>query len=318
MLTPDDLSARTGRAVAAATRAGRELGLRVEEPRVLYDVFSVIVHLAPSPVVVRVPTVLPPSRIGDPDAVSAQQVRELAVTSWLADHNHPVVPPSPLVDPKPVVRDGFSMTFWQYVPLVTSPAGGEPALSRRVAQTAHLHAALRDYPDPDRVLDFWTPYSTYIPDGLTALDQLPEVVDDVDLARAQREWAVVGPVLTSRAAFEAEFPSADVQPIHGDAPFHNMLTTPNGDLWSDFELVTLGAVESDLSMVDPEALPAYDVAARALGLRPLDPAVKRITDAAAHLAVVACLAMAPQLPMLVDGVAPALAAWRATPELTEI
>ena len=45
MLTQDEISARTARAVAAATAAGRELGLRVDEPRVLYDVFSVIVHL---------------------------------------------------------------------------------------------------------------------------------------------------------------------------------------------------------------------------------------------------------------------------------
>ncbi|MFG3719500.1 hypothetical protein ACGF8D_17025 [Streptomyces massasporeus] len=34
-------------------------GLDVGDARVLYDVFSVVVHLAPSPVVVRVPTVLP-------------------------------------------------------------------------------------------------------------------------------------------------------------------------------------------------------------------------------------------------------------------
>ena len=52
--------ARTARAVGAAAAAGRQLGLEVREPRVLYDVFSVVVHLAPSPVVVRVPTVLPP------------------------------------------------------------------------------------------------------------------------------------------------------------------------------------------------------------------------------------------------------------------
>ncbi|MGH3616096.1 MAG: aminoglycoside phosphotransferase family protein, partial [Pseudonocardia sp.] len=35
-------------AVAAATAAGRDLGLTVTARLVLYDVFSVIVHLAPS------------------------------------------------------------------------------------------------------------------------------------------------------------------------------------------------------------------------------------------------------------------------------
>lgn len=313
MPTPAELTARTERAVAAATDAGRALGLRVAEPRVLYDVFSVIVHLAPAPVVVRVPTVLPPARIDDLDAVSAQQARELAVTGWLSDRGHPVVRPSPLVAPEPVQREGFSMTFWEYVPEI---AVEESDLSRRVAQTAHLHAALRDYRDPSGELDFWAPYGAYIPDGLAALETLPDIVARTDVERAQREWAVVGEVLTSRSAFEKRFPAAGVQPIHGDAPFHNMLTTPAGELWSDFELVTLGAVESDLSMVGEDVLPAYDDAARELGLRPLDPAIRRITDTAAHLAVVACLAMAPQLPMLVEGVAPALEAWRATAELT--
>jgi hypothetical protein len=311
VLTPDEISARTARAVAAAAAAGRDLGLRVDEPRVLYDVFSVIVHLAPSPVVVRVPTVLPPSRVGDPDAVAAQQRRELAVTGWLAARGHPVVPPSPLVPPEPVQRDGFSMTFWRLVEVIDV----SPDYPSRVAQTAELHAALLDY---EGDLEFWAPYGTYIPEGLTALEHLGGVVDRADLQRAQREWSVLGPVLTSRSTFEAAFPHATVQPIHGDAPFHNMLTTPDGELWSDFELVTLGAVESDLAMVGPDALPAYDTVAHRLGLRPLDPAILRITEAAAHLAVVSCLAMAPQLPMLIDGVAPTLEAWRATPEFTAL
>lgn len=311
MLTAEELSARTSRAVSAAVTAGRALGLRVDEPRVLYDVFSVIVHLAPSPVVVRVPTVLPPSRVGDPDAQTAQQRRELAVTGWLAGRGYPVVPPSELLAPEPVLRDGFSMTFWRLVDVLADA----PDIIARVAQTARLHAALRDY---DGELEFQAPYGSYIPDGLAALEHLDGVIDRADLQRAQREWSVVAPVLTSQARFEATFPGVAVQPIHGDAPFHNMLTTPDGELWSDFELVTLGAVESDLAMVGSDALPAYADAAHSLGLRPLDPAILRVTDAAAHLGVVSCLAMAPQLPMLIDGVAAALDVWRATTEFTSL
>ncbi|MGW4129721.1 hypothetical protein [Amycolatopsis japonica] len=56
MITDEQRAARTARAVAAAVSAGRDLGITVTEPEVLYDVFSVIVRLAPSPVVVRVPT----------------------------------------------------------------------------------------------------------------------------------------------------------------------------------------------------------------------------------------------------------------------
>ena len=76
MLTSDDLAARTDRAVAAAVDAGRGLGLVVTDPRVLYDMFSVVVHLWPAPVVVRVPTVVPRTVIADPDTQAAQQRRE--------------------------------------------------------------------------------------------------------------------------------------------------------------------------------------------------------------------------------------------------
>jgi hypothetical protein len=68
MLTSPDLAARTDRAVAAAADAGRDLGLTGTEPRVLYDVFSVVVHLSSAPMMVRVPTVLPRTVAADPDA----------------------------------------------------------------------------------------------------------------------------------------------------------------------------------------------------------------------------------------------------------
>jgi thiamine kinase-like enzyme len=147
---------------------------------------------------------------------------------------------------------------------------------------------------------------------------MPDLLSVADLGRAQREWAVLAPVLTSRAAFESAFPGVDVQPIHGDAPYHNMIATPDGDLWSDFELVTLGAVESDLAMVGPEGIASYDAAALALGLRPVDERVLKVTEAAGRLATVAALAMAPALPMLVKAVEPMIDSWRATPPITAL
>ena len=97
-----------------------------------------------------------------------------------------------------------------------------------------------------------------------------------------------------------------------------MIATPEGELWSDFELVTLGAVESDLAMVGPEGIATYDAAARALALRPVDERVLRITEAAGRLAMIAVLAMAPALPMLVEGLKPMIDSWRATPLVTEL
>ncbi|MGE2714673.1 aminoglycoside phosphotransferase family protein [Mycolicibacterium litorale] len=305
MLTPDELAARTARAVTAATAAGRDLGLHIDEPRVLHDVFSVIVHLAPSPVVVRVPTVLPTSVRSDPQRQTAQQCTELAVAGWLADRGLPVVPPSPLVPREPVVRDGFSMTFWQHMDAVSDT---EPDWSQRCASTARLHAALREY-DGDG-LGFFAQFETYIPAALAELERHPDLLDATDVRRAQRDWEAMAPVLTSRSAFESAFPGAGIQPIHGDAPFYNMIVTPTGEYWSDFELVTLGAVESDLALVAAEGHAAYDATAVGLGGRPLDGRVLAVTESAALLASVACLAMAPQLPMLVDALRPTIELWR--------
>jgi hypothetical protein len=53
---------RSQRAVAAALALARENGLRVEEPTVLNDQFSLMVHLRPAPVVARVATYMPKLR----------------------------------------------------------------------------------------------------------------------------------------------------------------------------------------------------------------------------------------------------------------
>lgn len=312
MLTSDEIAARTARAVDAAVAAGAELGVQCDEPRVLYDVFSVVVHLKPAPVVVRVPTVLPQSYVANPAVQTAQQRAELAVAGWLADRGHPVVPPSPLVDREPVRREGFSMTFWKYVEQIPD----EPDMHRRMEATARLHAALRDYDGGG--LGFWAPFSLFIPEALTALEGLPELVSAADVERARREWEVLAPVLTSRDGFNSAFPDVEIQPIHGDAPYHNMIATSDGVLWSDFELVTLGAVESDLAMVGPDGIEVYNAVAESHGLRRVDGRVLRITEAAGRLGMVAALAMAPQLPMLVDAVEPMMDVWRTTPPVTEI
>ncbi|MEU4345573.1 hypothetical protein AB0H00_30705 [Nocardia sp. NPDC023852] len=65
-MMPGELAARTSRALDAAVDAGRGLGLTVTNATVLHDVFSVVVHLAPSPVVVRVPTVVRPTSTSTP------------------------------------------------------------------------------------------------------------------------------------------------------------------------------------------------------------------------------------------------------------
>ena len=107
-MTPDEVAERTRRATGAAVDAARALGLEVEHPVVLHDVFSVVVHLAPHPVVARIPVVL--TAAADPAGQTARRQRELDVAAWLDAQGVPVVPPSALVPRSPIHRDGFVMT----------------------------------------------------------------------------------------------------------------------------------------------------------------------------------------------------------------
>lgn len=305
-MTPDQLAARSSRALAAAVAAGRDLGLAVTDAKVLYDVFSVVVHLAPSPVVVRVPTVLPP--YADPAYQSARQRLELDVVGWLAEQGHPVIPPSPLVPREPVRRDGFSMTFWQFVELDQSV---EPDYVRHAGLVADLHAALREYPGELPFLSAAEP--RFVTDGLAALEGRPDLLDPADLDRARREWEVLEPVVSSRATFEAAFPGVEFQPIHGDSPAANIVSAAQGELYSDFELTTLGPVEWDLAALGPDCEAAYNAAAERRGLRPLDEGVLRVVNAVGMSRAVACLALAPRLPLLVDALKPAVEQWRTMP-----
>ncbi|MGW5679899.1 aminoglycoside phosphotransferase family protein [Streptomyces sp. NPDC003860] len=263
-------------------------------------------HLAPAPVVVRIPVVLPD--YVDLDFQARRQRSELDVTRWLADHGCPVIPPSPLVPLEPVLREGFSMTFWQYV---EEDRDREPDYVANAESTAALHAALRAYPGELEFLSAAEP--RFVTDGLAALDRRSDLIAAGDLDRARREWGVLAPLVSSRAAFHEAFPGVELQPIHGDSPPANVFPGVHGDLHADFELVTLGPVEWGLAGFGPEHHAAYERGARRHGARPLNADVLGFVNAVGMLRAVSCLALAPQLPVLVEYVQPAVEHWRTLP-----
>ncbi|GAA1161659.1 phosphotransferase [Ornithinicoccus hortensis] len=303
-LTPEELAARTRLATEAAFTAATDLGLKVEDTRVLHDVFSVVVHLDPSPVVARIPVVLPPGTT--PEDVTLRQQREIDIADWLARENVPVVRPSPLVPPEPVREDDFSMTFWE---LADVSPDHSPYAGADYAVCAALHAALGAYPG---VLPFLGPFNDSLPAMIEALEGCHLLSDD-DLDRVHAEYRALRPVLSGVRAFQDRFPEADVQPIQGDAPSHNVIRTTSGLKFSDFEDACLGPIEWDLAGHGPEAVAAYDAAAGPLGLRTVDPDLQRIMDGARSLQMVGALSLVPQLPMLAEGLAPMLEEWRREP-----
>jgi hypothetical protein len=298
-------ASRRQRAVAAAVAAGRAAGLDVREPEVLHDVFSVVVHLAPAPVVVRVPTVLPRTVRADPAGQLAQMGRELAVAAWLGDRAFPAVRAAA---DRPWSHDGLAMTAWQLVDVSTEPVPEESA----GAATARLHATLTACPVD---LDWWFPLDASIPDGI---DQLGGLLPEEDVERARSEWALLRPLAEDPAAFTATFPGAHVQPVHGDAPFYNLLPTAAGPLTSDLEHVHCGLREWDLAGAPPAVRSGYATEAARLGLPPLDDRVAAVAERGRDLQVLGVLPLGVELPILFDGLAPLVQAWREKPPLGDL
>lgn len=202
--------------------------MRVNDPVVLKDSFSVRVHLRPTPIVARVPTV---TTLGRPRPVDAL-AREVAVVSFLAERGAPVVPVSDLLPPGPFERYGYAVTFWAYA---------EHDQDRRLKPVdvgrslADLHTALRDYPGELPYLGPALEETAFLLDRLDARAHpdrgtLAELREELDLLRAEsRHWP--GPV----------------QAVHGDAHAGNLLATPEGPLWIDFEETCSGPAGWDLA-----------------------------------------------------------------------
>lgn len=303
-MTPEELAERTRRATRAAVDAARDLGLDVDEPVVLHDVFSVVVHLAPQPVVARIPVVL--TADSTPERQAARQQRELDVAAWLDDEGVAVVAPSALVPRTPVRHDGFPMTFWELADLADDH---EPYRGVDLRYSAQLHSALARYP---KELPFLAPFTDGLPGMIADLHTVDLLTAD-DVARARAEFGDLAAILADRSAFEAAFPDATVQPVQGDAPSHNVIRTKGGIVYSDFEDICCGPVEWDLAMLGPAAISEYDAAARDLGLRTVDAEVLRVVEYARRLQFIGCLTLVPHLPLLADGLSQALNEWRATP-----
>lgn len=301
-LSPDQLADRRERAATAALEAGRAAGLDADRATVLHDVFSVVVHLEPTPVVARIPVVLPPGYT--PQLQHARQQRELDVVAWLDAHRVPVVPPSPLVPRTPVRHGGFGMTFWE---LADVAADHEPYSGVAIAESARLHAGLAGYPGP---LPFLAPFNEAAP-GMFAHLKPCDLLGAADIERARAEYAALRGVLADPTVFAARYPGVGLQAVQGDGPSHNVIRTTDGIRFSDFEDVSLGPVEWDLAMLGPEAVAEYDDAADRLGLRRTDAGVQQLMDAARRLQFISCVTLVPRLPVLAEGLASVIESWRA-------
>jgi Ser/Thr protein kinase RdoA (MazF antagonist) len=199
------------RAVEAARVVARRLGIDASEAYPLRVSFSIYVHLAPSPVAARVAVLTPLLRRDNAKWLG----RELAVVGALEDLGVPVVRP---IDREVHQADGLDLSLWEYVEHDPSaiPSGDE--VGRLLGE---LHAAMRE-----------------LSHGLA--DQRLAALDDLVMS---------GLSTADVDAIEAALPPRPVQVLHGDAHPGNMMQTPRGWLWHDFEETCVGPVEWDLGVL---------------------------------------------------------------------
>lgn len=227
-------------AVAAAVAVGRRLGLKVVEPLVLRDLTNVLVHLAPAPVVARVPVTF--ARLRGREWIEA----ELALLALLRDRGLPVAGPTRAVRSGPHERNGFLVSLWDYVehdPDSQLDAAAAGAALRRI------HDALAELP----------------PTGLehyARFDELARLIAGLRLEPAERRILERGLDASAEVVASIEAP---LQPVHGDAHLGNVLRTSAGPLWSDFENACLGPRELDLAGLAIRGTPEGAVALAAYG-----------------------------------------------------
>ena len=247
--TMDDLAAR---AMAATVEVAERHGLRDLVPRLLKDGSNAIIHLAPAPVVARVPTTL--FWLRQPSEKWLR--RDLDLAKWLFAQGAAVIPPSPELPPGPhlssEVTGSMPMTFWTYVEHDREQPVTDAEAS---AALSDLHVFLRAYPGE---LPFLGPLLEELPHWLHWLEQHHGISGADLLALPQAQW-------TLALALKRGHPS--IQPLHGDAHSGNLLRTSKGLLWTDFEDACTGPVTWDIAVllsrrpVDPqEVLQLYPAA----------------------------------------------------------
>jgi hypothetical protein len=215
-------------AVAAATKLAADLGLGRVEPRLLRDSSNVLLHLHPSPLVARVATMTAALRPG----VHRWLARDISLAAHLHDRGLPVARPSTDPPPGPYDVGGITIALWRYVPHDPS-ALVEPATL--VAMLGSLHSALRDFPGQ-------------LADGPVA--DLGRMLDQLDL-----DPGVLRLLRADVARLGAVVSALPAQPLHGDAHPANVLVTPDGPVWNDFEDAWRGPVAWDYACVAGSSRP---------------------------------------------------------------
>ncbi|WP_372007552.1 phosphotransferase [Paenibacillus chitinolyticus] len=200
-------------------------GLKDITPLELGNGGNLIVHLAPYPIVARITTVLSKNNA---DYAYKVLVRELRAARHLHSKGVPVRLPTDRTDAGPYDIGGTWVTFWQYVPPTELQ---RPSPSEAVELVNRLSLALKDFTDEIPMLGVWerTCQSAF------RLMKHPD----------QRIQNLLSLFFAIDRQMRLE--TSLLIPSHGDAHSRNLIGSPEGWVWSDFEDLSLMPAYWDLA-----------------------------------------------------------------------
>lgn len=230
------MSLEDGRVIVAAQAAvdvAARCGVQCAYPRLLHHSNNIVWHLAPAPIVAKV-AVASSHRQGG----AASLTRELEVARFLAARNAPTTRPSCVLPAGPHQARGAVVSLWEYC-VHDARADVDPGSAGRAL--AEVHRALAGY---DGLLP---PFTIQIEDAgrIVADHPLPALAPE-DRAFLTETHLRLSAALAGRPLV--------MRPLHGEAHLGNVLATPAGPRWTDFEASCRGPVEWDLAGLGVDAL----------------------------------------------------------------
>jgi hypothetical protein len=219
-------------AARAAVDVAARCGVQCACPRLLHHSNNIVWHLAPAPVVAKV------AASGHRKGGPASLTRELEVARFLAARDAPTTRPSCVLPAGPHQAHGAVVSLWEYC---VHDASVEVDAGSAIRALAEVHAALAGY---DGLLPSFT---IQIEDAgrILADHPLPALASD-DRAFLTETHLRLCAALAGRPLV--------MRPLHGEAHLGNVLATPAGPRWTDFEASCLGPVEWDLAGLGEDAL----------------------------------------------------------------
>jgi aminoglycoside phosphotransferase (APT) family kinase protein len=219
------------RAVAAVTAVAVELRLRVDEAVVIRNSNKLALRLLPCDVFARV-------------AVAGQEVAALEVelALRLAATASPVATLEARVEPRVYECDGFAVTLWSYYEVVAADPGPPDAYAKVLQR---LHAGMRG-------IQIATPHFL---DRAAEAEHLVRHPDQTP-ALAEPDRHLLLATLRSARDRIRDCGAAE-QLLHGEPHPGNLLNTPDGLLFIDFETCCRGPVEFDVAHVPEQVSARY-------------------------------------------------------------